>query len=53
MKGLSLHDFARDVAEVIRHDGRRAHGHCRPRVRKLGCAMTAVDHPQLVRGVVS
>ena len=49
---ITLHDFARDVAEVIRQlgDGRavvvgHAYGNWVAR-------MTAVDHPALVRGVV-
>jgi len=52
MKGLSLHDFARDVAEVIRHDGGGPAvivGHA---FGNWVARMTAVDHPQLVRGVV-
>ena len=52
MKNISLHDFARDVAEVITRLGAgravlvgHAYGNWVAR-------MTAVDHPQLVRGVV-
>jgi pimeloyl-ACP methyl ester carboxylesterase len=52
MDGLTLHDFARDVAAVIeeRHNGRavivgHAYGNWVAR-------MTAVDFPHLVRGVV-
>jgi pimeloyl-ACP methyl ester carboxylesterase len=52
MKNVSLHDFARDVAEVITRLGAgravlvgHAYGNWVAR-------MTAVDHPQLVRGVV-
>ena len=52
MIGVTLHDFARDVAEVIRHlgDGRavvvgHAYGNWVAR-------MTATDHPARVRGVV-
>jgi pimeloyl-ACP methyl ester carboxylesterase len=52
LAGVTLHDFARDVAEVIRQlgDGRavvvgHAYGNWVAR-------MTAVDHPTLVRGVV-
>ena len=52
LDGITLHDFARDVAEVIRQlgDGRavvvgHAYGNWVAR-------MTAVDHPGLVRGVV-
>jgi pimeloyl-ACP methyl ester carboxylesterase len=52
MKGLSLHDFARDTAAVIRHeDGGPAVivGHA---FGNWVARMTAVDYPQLVRGVV-
>jgi pimeloyl-ACP methyl ester carboxylesterase len=52
MKNISLHDFARDVAEVVTRLGAgravlvgHAYGNWVAR-------MTAVDHPQLVRGVV-
>ena len=52
LSNITLHDFARDVAEVIRQlgDGRavvvgHAYGNWVAR-------MTAVDHPALVRGVV-
>jgi pimeloyl-ACP methyl ester carboxylesterase len=52
MQGLTLHDFARDTAEVIRHENGgpavvigHAYGSWIAR-------MTAVDYPQLVRGVV-
>jgi pimeloyl-ACP methyl ester carboxylesterase len=52
MTNITLHDFARDVAEVIRQQGNgravvmgHAYGNWVAR-------MTAVDHPQLVRGVV-
>jgi pimeloyl-ACP methyl ester carboxylesterase len=52
LANITLHDFARDVAEVIRQlgDGRavvvgHAYGNWVAR-------MTAVDHPALVRGVV-
>jgi pimeloyl-ACP methyl ester carboxylesterase len=52
MKGLSLHDFARDTAEVIQHEGGGPAvivGHA---FGNWVARMTAVDHPQLVRGVV-
>jgi pimeloyl-ACP methyl ester carboxylesterase len=52
MKGLSLHDFARDTAAVIRHEGGGPAvvvGHA---FGNWVARMTAVDHPQLVRGVV-
>ncbi len=52
MRGISLHDFANDVAEVITQLGAgravivgHAYGNWVAR-------MTAVDHPELVRGVV-
>jgi pimeloyl-ACP methyl ester carboxylesterase len=51
MKGQSLHDFARDMAAVIRHEGGRPAvlvGHA---FGNWVARMTAVDHPQLVRGV--
>ena len=49
---VSLHDFARDVAEVIKaHGGGKAVvvGHA---YGNWVARMTAVDHPDLVRGVV-
>ena len=52
MKGLTLHDFARDIAMVIRHaGGGRAviAGHA---FGNWVARMTAVDYPELVRGVV-
>jgi pimeloyl-ACP methyl ester carboxylesterase len=51
MKDLSLHDFARDTAAVIRHESSGAAvlvGHA---FGNWVARMTAVDHPQLVRGV--
>jgi pimeloyl-ACP methyl ester carboxylesterase len=52
MQNLTLHDFARDIAAVIRHDGSgpavivgHAFGNWVGR-------MTATDYPELVRGVV-
>jgi len=52
MQGLTLHDFARDIAAVIEHErsgpavvAGHAYGHFVSR-------MTAVDFPDLVRGVV-
>jgi pimeloyl-ACP methyl ester carboxylesterase len=52
MTGISLHDFARDIAEVIKAQG----GGCAVVVgHAYGnwvARMTATDHPQLVRGVV-
>jgi pimeloyl-ACP methyl ester carboxylesterase len=52
MKNLSLHDFARDTAAVIRHAGGGPAvlvGHA---FGNWVARMTAVDYPQLVRGVV-
>jgi pimeloyl-ACP methyl ester carboxylesterase len=52
MKNLTLHDFARDMAEVIRHEGSGPAiivGHA---FGNWVARMTAVDHPELVRGVV-
>jgi pimeloyl-ACP methyl ester carboxylesterase len=52
MKGLTLHDFARDVAAVIEHArGGPAviAGHA---FGNWIARMTAVDHPRLVRGVI-
>jgi pimeloyl-ACP methyl ester carboxylesterase len=52
MKGLTLHDFARDVAEVIKHEGDGSAvivGHA---FGNWVARMTAVDDPALVRGVV-
>jgi pimeloyl-ACP methyl ester carboxylesterase len=52
MKGLTLHDFARDTAEVIRHEGGGPAvivGHA---YGSWVARMTAADYPKLVRGVV-
>jgi pimeloyl-ACP methyl ester carboxylesterase len=52
MHGLTLHDLARDVAAVIRHEGRGPAvivGHA---FGSWVARMTAVDDPELVRGVV-
>ena len=51
MQGLTLHDFARDIATVIRDYGGSAVivGHA---YGNWVARMTAVDHPELVRGVV-
>src|SRR5213076_980158 len=52
MENLTLHDFARDIAAVVEHEGGgpavlvgHAYGHFVAR-------MTAADRPELVRGVV-
>jgi pimeloyl-ACP methyl ester carboxylesterase len=52
MTGISLHDFARDIAETVKAlGGGRAVivGHA---YGNWVARMTAVDHPQLVRGIV-
>jgi pimeloyl-ACP methyl ester carboxylesterase len=52
MKDLTLHDFARDIAAVIQHAGDGPAvivGHA---FGNWVARMTAVDYPQLVRGVV-
>lgn len=51
MRNLTLHDFANDLAAVIRHEGGSAviAGHA---FGNWVARMTAVDHPRLVRGVV-
>ena len=51
LQGLTLHDFARDIAAVISHYGGPAVivGHA---YGNWVARMTAVDHPHLVRGVV-
>ena len=52
MTGLTLHDFARDVAAVIEHAGGGpavVAGHA---FGNWVARMTAVDHPRLVRGVI-
>jgi pimeloyl-ACP methyl ester carboxylesterase len=52
MTGISLHDFARDVAETVKALGG---GHAVIVGHAYGnwvARMTAVDYPQLVRGVV-
>ena len=52
MTGISLHDFARDIAETVKAlGGGRAVivGHA---YGNWVARMTAVDHPQIVRGVV-
>jgi pimeloyl-ACP methyl ester carboxylesterase len=52
MTGLTLHDFARDVAAVIGHAGAGpavVAGHA---FGNWVARMTAADHPRLVRGVV-
>jgi pimeloyl-ACP methyl ester carboxylesterase len=52
MKGLTLHDFARDNAEIIRHEGGGPAVMIGHAYGSWVARMTAVDFPQLVRGVV-
>ena len=52
MKDLTLHDFASDVAAVIRHEGKGPAVIAGHAFGNWVARMTAVDHPQLVRGVV-
>ena len=52
MQNLTLHDLARDIAAVIRHEGGGPAvlvGHA---FGSWVARMAAVDHPKLVRGVV-
>jgi pimeloyl-ACP methyl ester carboxylesterase len=52
MQNLTLHDFARDIAAVIRHEGNTPAvivGHA---FGNWVGRMTATDYPELVRGVV-
>jgi pimeloyl-ACP methyl ester carboxylesterase len=52
LKDLTLHDFARDMAEVIRHEGGGPAVMVGHAFGNWVARMTAVDHPRLVRGVV-
>ena len=52
MQNLSLHDFARDIAEVIRHDGGAPAVIAGHAFGSWVARMTAADTPELVRGVV-
>jgi pimeloyl-ACP methyl ester carboxylesterase len=52
MHGLTLHDFARDCAEVIRHEGGGPAVMVGHAYGSWVARMTAADYPQLVRGVV-
>jgi pimeloyl-ACP methyl ester carboxylesterase len=52
MKGLTLHDFARDYAEVIKHEGGGPAVMVGHAYGSWVARMTAVDYPTLVRGVV-
>jgi pimeloyl-ACP methyl ester carboxylesterase len=52
MKGLTLHDFARDNAEIIKHEGGGPAVMIGHAYGSWVARMTAVDFPQLVRGVV-
>jgi pimeloyl-ACP methyl ester carboxylesterase len=51
MTGLSLHDFARDMAAVIRHEGGGPAVMVGHAFGNWVARMTAVDYPDLVRGV--
>jgi pimeloyl-ACP methyl ester carboxylesterase len=52
MTGLTLHDFARDVAAVIEHAGGGPAVIAGHAFGNWVARMAAVDHPRLVRGVV-
>lgn len=52
MKGLTLHDYARDMAEVIKHEGGGPAVMVGHAFGNWVARMTAVDAPQFVRGVV-
>jgi pimeloyl-ACP methyl ester carboxylesterase len=52
MKGLTLHDFARDNAEVIKHENVGPAVMIGHAFGSWVARMTAADYPQLVRGVV-
>jgi pimeloyl-ACP methyl ester carboxylesterase len=52
MKNLTLHDFARDVAAVIEHEGKGPAVIAGHAFGNWVARMTAVDYPHLVRGVV-
>jgi pimeloyl-ACP methyl ester carboxylesterase len=52
MQGLTLHDFARDAAEVIKHEGGGPAVMVGHAYGSWVARMTAVDYPQLVWGVV-
>jgi pimeloyl-ACP methyl ester carboxylesterase len=52
MKNLTLHDFARDAAEVIKHEGGGPAVMVGHAYGSWVARMTAVDYPKLVRGVV-
>jgi pimeloyl-ACP methyl ester carboxylesterase len=52
MKGLTLHDFARDMAEVIKNEGGGPAVMVGHALGNWVARMTAVDDPALVRGVV-
>ena len=52
MKGLTLHDFSRDIAMAIRHEGGKPAVIAGHAFGNWVARMTAVDYPELVRGVV-
>jgi pimeloyl-ACP methyl ester carboxylesterase len=51
MRDLTLHDFARDIAQVIRHEGGGPAVIAGHAFGNWVARMTAVDYPPLVRGV--
>src|SRR5262249_3710022 len=51
MTGLTLHDFARDMAALIRHEGGGPAVMVGHAFGNWVARMTAVDYPDLVRGV--
>jgi pimeloyl-ACP methyl ester carboxylesterase len=52
MQGLTLHDFARDNAEVVKHEGGGPAVMVGHAFGSWVARMTAADYPQAVRGVV-
>jgi pimeloyl-ACP methyl ester carboxylesterase len=52
MKNLTLHDFARDVAAVIEHEGKGPAVIAGHAFGNWVARMTAADYPHLVRGVI-
>ncbi len=52
MKNLTLHDFARDIAMVIEHEGQGPAVIAGHAFGNWVARMTAVDYPQFVRGVI-
>lgn len=52
LKNITLHDFARDIAAVIRHDGGGASVVAGHAFGNFVARTTAADHPELVKAVV-